>query len=58
MKNVAATSGHKVSFAAFFLVVEMMREGKWAGTDMLLNFYSRPPKRRSPSALRILRACF
>src|SRR6516164_2999876 len=52
MKNVAATSGHRVSFAAFFLVVESAWEGSWAGTDMLLNLYSRPPKRCSPSAMR------
>jgi hypothetical protein len=49
MKNVATTSGHKVSFAAFFVVLEITREGNCAGTDMLLNLYSRPPKRRSPS---------
>src|SRR5215467_946184 len=49
MKKVAATSGHKVNLAAFFFVLEMTWEGNCAGTDMLLNFYSRPPKRRSPS---------
>src|SRR5215475_5190930 len=49
MKKVAATSGHKVSLAAFFLVLGMTWEGNCAGTEMLLNLYSRPPKRRSPS---------
>src|SRR5215471_6208094 len=49
MKKVAATSGHKVSLAAFFLALGMTREGNCAGTEMLLNLYSRPPKRRSPS---------
>ena len=43
MKNVAATSGHSVSLAILFLAVGIAREGSWAGTDMLLNFYSRPP---------------
>jgi len=43
MKNVAATSGQSVSFAVLFFVVENTREEIWAGTDMLLNFYSRPP---------------
>jgi hypothetical protein len=43
MKNVAATNGQSVSFAVLFLVVEIAWEGNWAGTDMLLNFYSRPP---------------
>jgi hypothetical protein len=52
MKNVAATSGQSVSFAGFFLAVEMTREGKLAGTDMLLNLYRRPPKRISRPALR------
>src|SRR5215472_3746825 len=49
MKKVAATSGHKVSLAAFFLALGMTWEGNCAGTEMLLNLYSRPPKRRSPS---------
>jgi hypothetical protein len=53
MKKVAATSGHKVSFAAFFLVLESTPEGSWAGTDMLLNFYSRPPQRCPRSAMRL-----
>jgi hypothetical protein len=52
MKNVAATKGHRVSFAEFFLVAERIREGKFAGTDMLLNFYRCPPKRNSWPALR------
>src|SRR5467141_432880 len=44
MKNVAATSGQSVSFAALFLVVGMTREVSWVGSDKELNFYSRPPK--------------
>jgi hypothetical protein len=44
MKNVAATNGQSVSFAALFFGVEMTWEGIWAGTDMLLNFYDRPPQ--------------
>ncbi|HVO58301.1 MAG TPA: hypothetical protein VMT51_11455 [Dongiaceae bacterium] len=52
MKNVAATSGHSVSFADFVFVAEMMREGSEAGSDTLLNFYRRPPERSSLSALR------
>src|SRR5215831_19179291 len=43
MKNVAATNGQSVSFAALFFGVESTWEGIWAGTDMLLNFYARPP---------------
>jgi len=43
MKKVAATNGQSVSFAVLFFVVENTWEGIWAGTDMLLNFYSRPP---------------
>jgi hypothetical protein len=43
MKNVAATNGQSVSFAALFFGVESTREEIWAGTDMLLNFFSRPP---------------
>jgi len=43
MKNVAATNGQSVSFAVLFFGVEKTWEGIWAGTDMLLNFYSRPP---------------
>jgi hypothetical protein len=43
MKNVAATNGQSVSFAVLFFGVENTWEGIWAGTDMLLNFYSRPP---------------
>jgi len=43
MKNVAATSGQTVSFATFFLVEEIAREGNWAGRVMVLNFLSRPP---------------
>jgi hypothetical protein len=43
MKNVAATSGQSVSFAALFFAVGIAREGSWAGSDNVLNFYSRPP---------------
>jgi len=39
MKNVAATSGQSVSFAALFFAVEIAGEGSWAGTDIELNFY-------------------
>src|SRR5215813_11999304 len=52
MKNVAATNGQSVSLAALFLAVEITWEGIWAGTDMLLNFYSRPPRRRLFSTMR------
>jgi len=53
MKNVAATNGQSVSFAALFLDWESTWEGIWAGTDMLLNFYDRPPKRCSISSRRL-----
>src|SRR5260370_38675976 len=52
MKNVAATRGQSVSLATFFLTVGITREGSWVGTDIELNFYSRPPKRNSLSPLR------
>jgi hypothetical protein len=52
MKNVAATSGQRVSLATLFFVLEMVREGSWAGRGKELNFYSRPPKRSSLSSLR------
>jgi hypothetical protein len=52
MKKVAATRGQSVSFATLFLVVGMAREGNCAGTDIELNFYSRPPQRISLAALR------
>jgi dipeptidyl aminopeptidase/acylaminoacyl peptidase len=55
MKNVAATNGQKVSFAAFFLGDVNTWEGTWAGTDMLLNSYDRPPKRNLFSARRWIR---
>src|SRR5580704_1828727 len=42
MKNVAATSGHSVSFAFLFVEVTA-RAGNWAGRDKVLNFLSRPP---------------
>jgi len=44
MKNVAATNGQSVSFAALVFGLEITWEGIWAGTDMLLNFYDRPPR--------------
>jgi len=34
-----------VSFAVLFFCCGKSREEIWAGTDMLLNFYSRPPER-------------
>jgi hypothetical protein len=58
IKKVAATRGQSVSFADFFLADEMTREGKLAGTDMLLNLYRRPPKRRSHSTLRYCEFAF
>jgi hypothetical protein len=39
MKNVAATSGHMVSFATVGLVLEIASEGSWEGKDNVLNFY-------------------
>src|SRR6266446_2892162 len=51
IKKVAATRGQSVSFADFFLADEMTREGKFAGTDMLLNLYRRPPERISSPAV-------
>jgi len=50
MKNVAATNGQSVSFAVLFFAMENTWEGIWAGTDMLLNFYSRPPWAKSVRA--------
>src|SRR5271170_6566152 len=44
MKNVAATSGHSVILATLVFVLEIVREGSWAGRDNVLNFYRRPPK--------------
>jgi hypothetical protein len=52
MKNVAATSGQSVSFAALFFAVGIAREGGWVGSDKELNFYSRPPERNSLAPLR------
>jgi len=43
MKNVAATSGHKVSLATFFLGREIAAVGNCVGSDNELNFYARPP---------------
>src|SRR6202044_4216510 len=42
MKNVAATSGHSVSFAFLFVEVTA-RAGNWAGRAKVLTFLSRPP---------------
>jgi hypothetical protein len=44
MKNVAATSGQSVNFAALFFEMGSAWEGIWAGRDKVLNFFSRPPK--------------
>ena len=44
MKNVAATSGQSVSLATLLFAVGIALEGYRAGSDMELNFYSRPPK--------------
>src|SRR5216117_3581084 len=53
MKNVAATSGQSVSLATLFFTVGITREGSCVGTDIELNFYSRPPKGNSLSPLRL-----
>src|SRR5215470_9443026 len=50
MKKVAATSGQRVSFAAF-LVEGSARVGNWAGRDKVLNLLSRPPKATSALSL-------
>jgi hypothetical protein len=42
MKNVAATSGQNVSFAAAFLVDGITWEGTCAGSDAVLNFLLSP----------------
>jgi hypothetical protein len=39
MKNVAATSGQSVSFAAAFLVDGIAWEGIGTGSDAVLNFF-------------------
>src|SRR5215475_9854629 len=52
MKNVAATNGQSVSLAALFFGEVNTWEGTWAGTDMLLNSYDRPPERNLFSSLR------
>jgi hypothetical protein len=39
MKNVAATSGHSVSFATGDLALEIAWAGTAAGSDNVLNFY-------------------
>jgi len=53
MKNVAATKGHNVSFAAACLEVGIARAGSWAGKDTVLNSYSRPPKQDALSTPRM-----
>src|SRR6266849_10318448 len=58
MKNVAATSGQSVSFAILFFAVEIVRVGMWAGSDNVLNFYPRPPKRSSLSLLLLSEFAF
>src|SRR5215813_9344067 len=44
MKKVAATSGHNVSFALVCCAVGIARAGSWAGNEIVLNSYSRPPQ--------------
>jgi hypothetical protein len=39
MKNVAATSGQRVSLATAFLVEGNTWEGVCAGSDIVLNFF-------------------
>jgi hypothetical protein len=39
MKNVAATSGHSVSFATRDLALEIAWVGTAAGSESVLNFY-------------------
>jgi len=39
MKNVAATSGQSVNFAALFFAMGSAWEGIWAGSDKVLNFF-------------------
>jgi len=39
MKNVAATKGQSVNFAALFLEIGIAWEGIWAGRDKVLNFF-------------------
>src|SRR5260370_12399976 len=47
MKKVAATSGHRVSLAALVFALGIAREGSWAGSDNVLNFYSRSSLERT-----------
>jgi hypothetical protein len=47
MKNVAATSGQRVSFAIRFFRLEIACVGYWAGRDRELNFYFLSPERHS-----------
>src|SRR4029077_16125590 len=56
MKNVAATSGHKVSFATFDLALEIAWVGSAAGSDNVLNFYepsSSSDSRSQPIATQV-----
>jgi hypothetical protein len=39
MKNVAATNGQSVNFAALFFEMGSTWEGIWAGSDKVLNFF-------------------
>src|SRR5258708_19338007 len=55
MKNVAATSGQSVSLATLFFTLGITREGSWVGTDIELNFYSRPPKGKLALAAAVKR---
>jgi hypothetical protein len=43
IKNVAATSGQRVSFATLFLEMGIADAGYCAGSDKELNLYRRPP---------------
>src|SRR5258706_13268970 len=48
IKNVAATSDQSVSLAAGFFLVGIARAGSRGGSVKEINFYSRPPKGKSP----------
>src|SRR5712692_5219421 len=50
MKNVAATSGQRVSLGAVLLAAGRVREGGWTGGDTELNFCCRPPEAISARA--------
>src|SRR5260370_22217948 len=56
MKNVAATRGQSVSLAILFFAWGIAWEGSWAGSDSVLNFYSRSSwseRSLSPNAERL-----